>query len=472
VALERSAPDSDGRSSERDHLFISYAAGDRALAEWLTRKLTADGYRVWCDRFSLLGGESYPKEIDVAIKERTFRLIAILSKASISRPNPTKERTLALNLAHERGEPFLIPLNVDLGTTQLDWMTSDLNYISFSNWARGYADLLKTLTRMSTPRPLDQQGRIAAIETFRLDSPISTEKELLYTNCIPFVKFPQTIRAFTTNRNVDRNEFMASPAFKKAYRVNARTYLSFEKTLTGIARDVFCQAAGTWLWGEDIDIFGVPSLNIVSALLSRNFLGACLRKGLLQTPDAKSLYFPSGLFEEDRIHFEGFSGKTWLLVVGQRLFRKLEGQQEICVYHLSFRFRVRRNLFSDFVMQLRVGLYLTDLAGAPFKPRTFNSRRKKITKNWWNDKWLNRHLAICQFLSDGGETSSLGDSNETGIVLSTKLIRAEAPYGINEDVLGLDRSEFQLVPAESEILQDDTEAESVDSQAEPVSIDE
>src|SRR5438093_12082818 len=49
-----------GRIWVRDHLFISYATEDWPLAEWLTRRLTAEGYRVWCDRFKLLGGESYP----------------------------------------------------------------------------------------------------------------------------------------------------------------------------------------------------------------------------------------------------------------------------------------------------------------------------------------------------------------------------------------------------------------------------
>jgi len=36
-------------ATQRDHLFISYATEDGALAEWLTLKLTAAGYRVWCD---------------------------------------------------------------------------------------------------------------------------------------------------------------------------------------------------------------------------------------------------------------------------------------------------------------------------------------------------------------------------------------------------------------------------------------
>ena len=48
-----------------DHLFISYATEDFVLAEWLTRKLTALGYRVWCDRFELLGGERF---IEILIK--------------------------------------------------------------------------------------------------------------------------------------------------------------------------------------------------------------------------------------------------------------------------------------------------------------------------------------------------------------------------------------------------------------------
>ena len=63
-------------SGVADHLFISYAWEDAALAEWLTLQLTNLGYAVWCDRFELLGGESYPRDIDAAIKDRRFRVLA------------------------------------------------------------------------------------------------------------------------------------------------------------------------------------------------------------------------------------------------------------------------------------------------------------------------------------------------------------------------------------------------------------
>ena len=133
------------------HLFISYAIEDVVLAEWLARKLASQGYAVWIDRLKLLGGEPWPQDIDVAIKERTFRMIALLSSDSLKKPNPSKERTLALNISRSRGIPdFLIPLKVD--SVELDWLTTDLTYIPFNKgWAEGWRQLLKKLHALHAP---------------------------------------------------------------------------------------------------------------------------------------------------------------------------------------------------------------------------------------------------------------------------------------------------------------------------------
>src|SRR5258705_12055302 len=101
-------------TEQATHLFISYAIEDAALADWLARKLANQGYAVWLDRLKMLGGEPWPQDIDVAIKERTFRMLALLSTHSIKKPNPSKERTLALSISKTREIPdFLIPLKVD-----------------------------------------------------------------------------------------------------------------------------------------------------------------------------------------------------------------------------------------------------------------------------------------------------------------------------------------------------------------------
>jgi hypothetical protein len=44
-----------GEMPPRDHLFISYATENFALAAWLARRLASDGYAVWYDRFKVRG---------------------------------------------------------------------------------------------------------------------------------------------------------------------------------------------------------------------------------------------------------------------------------------------------------------------------------------------------------------------------------------------------------------------------------
>ena len=148
----------------RDHLFISYASEDWALAEWLTLRLTADGYRVWCNRFQLLGGEPYPRDAEDAIRNRTFRVIGLLSRASMSKPNLTNEHRFALNIARGRHIEFLIPLNVDgLSPADLDWMISGLPFIPFhESWAAGLSQLRDRLILIEAPRPLENGEQIAA----------------------------------------------------------------------------------------------------------------------------------------------------------------------------------------------------------------------------------------------------------------------------------------------------------------------
>ncbi len=138
-----------------EHIFISYAWEDRVVADWLTLRLTAAGYRVWCDRFKMLGGERFPEQIDHAIKHQTFRMLGLLSRHSLHKPNPVNERTLALAIARERDIDFYIPLALEeLKATDLNWMISSITFIPFTEWADGLQRVLKKLSSLGAPRPL------------------------------------------------------------------------------------------------------------------------------------------------------------------------------------------------------------------------------------------------------------------------------------------------------------------------------
>jgi len=190
-------------------LFISYATEDWPFVEWLTLRLTAEGYKVWCDRIKLLGGESYPKDIDAAIKWRAFRFLTVLSHHSIKKPNPLKERTLALNLARERNENFVVPVNLDgISPTDLDWMVSDLTFISFHlGWADGLKQLLKLLEELNAPREF-HEGQSAAGSWFEAKQFVTRKQERLWLNLAEVKELPKDIYRFETAVFIPEDERM------------------------------------------------------------------------------------------------------------------------------------------------------------------------------------------------------------------------------------------------------------------------
>lgn len=426
------------QEQNRDHLFISYAWEDEALAEWLCLKLTSEGYRVWCDRFKLLGGESYPQDIDDSIKYRTFRLIALLSRFSISKPNPTKERTLALNIARDRNIDFLIPLNLDgLKPTELNWMISDLTFIPFDeSWAEGLKKLLKKLESINAPMPLKNGKQIAA-ETFFPKEIISNSPETIHTNLLKFIQIPEAIKRFQLNRKLEKGEKEFLSKSWAFYQIDKNTVLSFHSPQNILHNNLIAKYNGGSAWQLVKEIDGIKTINVVTNLLKKSLITKCLGNGLEWSKDHHYLYFPKGLMNKDKIIFKDYYGKkTWLLAVSERKNRqqanKLASKYR---YHLSPTFKIMRNINEEILLRLKVRLYITWDNGEPMLPRSALSRRKNICKYWYNHEWLNKLLAICQFLSEGEETITIGELPNEKIVISSNMLKFTAPFGINEELL-------------------------------------
>ena len=304
----------------QEHLFISYATEDAALAEWLTLKLTSFGYRAWCDRFELLGGERFPRDIDKAIKEKTFRLLAILSKASLEKENPTKERTLALNIGRERKTDFLIPLKAEpLSATDLNWMVSDITYISFhESWANGLRQLLKKLEKIGAPRNLANGGQVAA-NALLDDNLIEQKTEKLYSNLIEVKRIPELVQRFQLRRAPSPPEADQMISAWPVYRVDETTYLSFQYPPTFLADRLNIRQVGGAVWRDLPTIDGFKSGDVVSSLLRRSIESRCLNRGLLADQEQRLLYFPNGLVKSNKLSFTGYDGKrSYVLAVGQR----------------------------------------------------------------------------------------------------------------------------------------------------------
>lgn len=432
---------SSQNATPRDHLFISYAYEDEALAEWLALRLTSEGYKVWIDRFQLLGGESYPVDIDRAIKRRTFRMIALLSRSALDKPNPLKERTLALSIQRERGDELLITLNVDnLRPGEMDWMTSDITFIPFfESWAAGLAQLLKKLARVDAPKQVADGKQIAANAYLPTDT-LSHEPEYVYSNLLHIERIPAAISCYMARKAVSEHAesdlvqrwaFWARPGDSDRPGLSGTLYFSFTDPPLSTPHSFGWVRKVVAAWQDVDEICGIRSSHVVKPLLRRTLLHHLQKRGLRPTPDDPNIfYFPSGLLRNDLLWFTTPDGrKVHRRVVGERAWRP--GQR--FAYHQAVTFDICTDLPGHYAARFRIRLHITDCDGNPLPTGAANARRKRLTRGWYNKEWLARHLALLTFVADGRDVMDL--SEDGSLVLSSSLIRLRAPFRIDETAI-------------------------------------
>ncbi len=384
----------------------------------------------------MLGGESYPIDITEAIKNQTFRVIALLSKYSISKPNPVKERALALNVARERGiDDFLIPLNVDgLRASELDFQMSDLVYIAFHrSWYEGISNLLKKLNKINTPKNIEI-GQKAISQWLYSEEHPTLRIETLWSNLLPVIEFPTKIIRFKVAPEINIESIEPSWLF---YRESEESVLAFNSP-----------EYTSYDWLKEIetidyhlpDSFLDKTLRRATTIILRTGLRRrCENKGLIFNEQTKRLFFPPDLLPNNRLSFNRYDGKKiYIKVVGERKFRLMfrgTNITEISRYHLSPDFSFFANLLGDPVIQLQIRIFWTNLEGQPLEAKTANRRRKKLCKNWWNYEWLSRMMALIQWLGDEQDEISLIESDSGKLRIGLKPLSFSSKYGIDEEML-------------------------------------
>lgn len=433
----RQASEVSGGSVTRDHLFVSYAWEDGALAEWLVRKLTAEGYSVWCDRFKILGGERWPKDVDRAIKTRTFRMLGLLSEYSLEKPNPCKERQMALTLSKERKEEdFLIPLNIDGRLpSDIGWEMSDINFIPFQSWSTGLAQLLNKLESISAPRPLGERGRVVAVETFLPRNVLRDEEERLYSNCLRVVRIPEKIKHYRFTRKLAQFELQKLERKWPFMQKGTAEALAFSSLRNEVLQEAVPECAIEELdpleWKGRSLVDGLRTNDLISSLIKKSMVVKCLDRGLVPNDTLTAGFFPVGILPNDSLSFSNYTGKsTHVMVLGERAFGKGRFR-----YQLGVGFWVRSNVTDSLVVETKIQLRVTDPSNPNLTAHAANARRKKVTKSWWNHEWLSRQFAIVAFLKGSDAAITIGDADGEKLEISAELLSAPVTPSIDDEAL-------------------------------------
>ncbi len=200
-------------------------------------------------------------------------------------------------------------------------------------------------------------------------------------------------------------------------------------------------------WKDKNEDKWIYSNNLVTELIRKSLIVKCHHKGLMFCPETNLHYFPNGLLERNRVAFSFPDGtrNRPISVVGKRKYYRPMNQSEEYIYHLAPTFFVKKNLFQEYSVILRIRIYLTDVSNVALINIKRNSRRKHLCKSWWNDDWFKRILLISQFLSDGREIV-IGDLPKEQLILSAFPISFHASSGIDEKKLDKKSYEREEIP--------------------------
>ena len=417
---------------ERKHLFISYAPENLVLADWLAKRLTAEGYLVWCEHLKLLGGDKFPHDIEKAIKNQAFCIVALYSQPSLAKPDLILQRSIALSLIEERQEDFLIPIDVDgINKTKLDSKTQLLKFIEFQeNWAEGLRNLLKKLEYIKCPKSLPEGAKVS-LSAFLYEDTILDETEIVYSNYLRIEKIPNIIYLFEAE-NTSSDSEIEKMNLEWSYRqVDRKHFLSFHQPPTWISEKLQLHLSRNNCWQELINVEGIYTKNLVSELLRKALIVKCHQKGLKYCDETKLQYFPQGFAKGNRLNYIKHDGsKSFVQAFGTRTYWR-PAKAEVYHYHIAPTFYISQNWFDNFSLQIRIRIRFADSNGIPLDKRKAVSRRKHLCKNWWNNDWLNRIFGVCQFLADENQII-IGDRENEQIIIQAMPTHFTAPIAIDE----------------------------------------
>lgn len=131
------------RQTKQPLVFISYSHRDKTLVDRISRDLSTEGFIVWYDDWSIVGGQSIIEEIQLGL-ERADYLIFCMSKYSLLSIFVREEVHSALAAFLKKGRPKIVPLLIN--TCNIPPMLAHRKYVDFrKSYETGLVNLRKAL---------------------------------------------------------------------------------------------------------------------------------------------------------------------------------------------------------------------------------------------------------------------------------------------------------------------------------------
>jgi len=381
----------------RDKIFISHATPeDNDFTKWLSLKLIALGYDVWCDLFYLERGGDFWNNIEREIRENTCKFLIIQSTTSNNKDGVLKELAVATKVKKQLNDDnFIIPLAIDINLSYDDINIElvRLNSIDFkTSWATGLQDLIKALEKQNVPKnaPNPNKSNLLYQQIFLQGKSVIEKEEIYDSNWFPINSFPSELK-FHRYGNMIPKDFdvrdLVFPAIPyRDYLCTFAWEYDFIKQLPETElydnRDTI-KISISEIFSENFDnkfIYNSECKRLIIQLINKGFELRMKEKAIrnYQMSNKLAYWIEKGTLEKDKMNKISLVGK----MLDKNWHFGISAAGKLYPYHVL--------MISSHIFFTSDGKTLIDSA------LQHKARRKKGS-SWWNNNWRARLLAFIKY---------------------------------------------------------------------------
>lgn len=458
----------------REAIFISHATPeDNDFVRWLGSKLELAGYKVWHDLARLKGGDYFWDKIEAAIRNDSFRFVAVVSKVAVGKQGAKDEWAVAGTI--ERSVPgFIIPVRIDdIPYGDVPIALHRKNLLDFTwGWHKGLAALVDTLEEAQAPKVSSPEPALARhwLPELKESAIIKTDaKETLDSTWLPIISLPpaiETARILGKDREIKVTEANRKlPWFEHEDRI-----VGFAKgadLVSLMAKSVMLKASSaadtsTFLKeGSTLGDTEVPwweARKRVGNLVRQAWELAMEAKGfasVYQSGGRRVFYAPAELTggQGKYVRYQDFNGK--------KRIKALNGKSEKHGACWAYGVGMVTSFDDPWRVELRHAVIFTDDDGKPLEDALKAHRlRRAFCKSWWNEQWRTLMRAFLWLASEGEAELILSVGSGRNITLGSTPIQFDAPSGLSDVEQATDTDPVDEIDEEEAAPEEDGEEES------------
>lgn len=426
-------PQSGGQSlsESKDTILIDHVDADHALATWLSRRLTLQGYRTWCRGTAPLAGEDPDVSVRKLLELRAIQYLPVVTGESLQDQLFLERCALAA-----AKDSFALPCSTAIG--QEHRLPSRLRTSSTANFSDSWSDgLNQVLGRLATlglePGLEPERGRQIALSDYLPTRVTIAKPEPVFANVFP-LHLPETMLIYDLYRQLTESETLALRNRWAFVELSAYRLVAFTPPPKDAIPAEKPDRTPEFLWTGIPEKDGRNTENLAKDLTCRSLDVICAQKGLKYCPDRKVHYFPERENGDWNQRFQHVDGRqTTVQLTGKRT-KGWGDRASPFLYQLAPMFRPQRDADGSWNVVLNVYVRCTDLDGATYELKEIGRRRKVVTKSWWNKDWLARLLGIVQALQTEELCVKVGEGKRA-LMMKTTPLTWQCPVGLDVQAL-------------------------------------